>query len=474
MNNLRKLAKNTGMLFIAQIVSYILGFFYILYTARYLGANEFGVLSLALAFTTIFGIFMDLGLNTLIIREVSKDKSLTSKYLGNAIVMKIILIIITFGLIILTSNIIGYPKQTNNIIYLISISVVFTSIYGTFNSIFQAYEKMEYSSIILILNGSLMFIGVLLAISFNFEVFGFAFIYLIVNLIIFLITLIIYIWKFSLPKLQIDLNFWRYTINDALFFGIAGIFSTIYFSINSVFLSIMIGNDAVGYYNAVYRLISILIFIPSVFMISFFPIMSRQFKNAKNELKISYEKSFKYLLITAMFIFTYGLIFADKIVLIIYGNEYIPSIKALEILIWVIPPIFMAYLLTNLLYAINKQRIVTMITGANLLLNIILNILLIPKFSFIGASAATVLTESLGLVLLFSYTSKYFFKISINQNIIKTVFSSFILIIVVYFLELYINWMLVALLGIFLYFSALFLLDVITKEDIKLLRQIFM
>ena len=97
---------NTGVLLISQIASYILGFFFIMYTARYLGAAGFGInpflkrkrlrkmlrsLSFALAFTGIFGVFSDLGLSTLVVREVARDKSLAKKYLGNIAVMGLIL-----------------------------------------------------------------------------------------------------------------------------------------------------------------------------------------------------------------------------------------------------------------------------------------------------------------------------------------------------------------------------------------------
>ena len=80
--NIQRIAKNTIFLFIAQIVNYILTFFYTIYIARYLGAEGFGILSFAIAFAGIFSIFADLGLGTLTFREVSRYKSLENKYLG--------------------------------------------------------------------------------------------------------------------------------------------------------------------------------------------------------------------------------------------------------------------------------------------------------------------------------------------------------------------------------------------------------
>ena len=107
MNTVQRIAKNTVVLLVSDIISKALGFFYVMYTARYLGAEGFGVLSFALAFTGIFGVFTDLGLQQLTVREVARNRSLAGKYLGNIAVMKLILVIITFGLMALTINLLG-------------------------------------------------------------------------------------------------------------------------------------------------------------------------------------------------------------------------------------------------------------------------------------------------------------------------------------------------------------------------------
>ena len=74
-------------------------------------------------------------------------------------------------------------------------------------------------------------------------------------------------------------------------------------------LWIMVGNSAVGIYNAAYKLIFVLMFIPSVFVVSLFPVMSKHFESAKDFVKMEYEKSVKYIFVIGMFIFVYGLVF---------------------------------------------------------------------------------------------------------------------------------------------------------------------
>lgn len=156
MSTVRRIAKNTTVILLADVVSYLLGLFFVIYTARYLGAGGFGILSFALAFTGIFSLFADLGMSRLAIREVARDKSLARKYVGNISVIKIILVSTTFGLIALAINLLGYPDQTIKVVYLVGLSVVFYAFTGMFYSIFQAFERMEFVSIGNILNSLLL------------------------------------------------------------------------------------------------------------------------------------------------------------------------------------------------------------------------------------------------------------------------------------------------------------------------------
>jgi O-antigen/teichoic acid export membrane protein len=473
MSTVRRIAKNTLVLFLAQIVSMGLGFFSTIFVARYLGAEGFGVLSFALAFAGIFGIFADLGLNRLLTREVARNTSLTGKYLRNVAAIKTILVGVTFGLIVFTISLMGYPEQTIEVVYFIALSIIFNALTGMFNATFQAFEEMEFQSIGGVLNSILLLAGILVAIQQRLGIVQFAAIYFIVSALVLIYSLIICAWKFVLPGIEIDWRFWRSTIKEALPFGLSAFFVNIYFMIDSVMLSIIAGNESVGWYNAAYRLIFALMVIPTVFLTSMFPVMSRHFKFAHNLLKQEYEIALKYLFIVAVLIFVYGIVFSDEVILIVYGNGYVPSIQCLQVLIVVIPLIFITLLFGNFLESVNKQRIVTAVTVANAALNVTLNLFLIPKFSYIGASAATVVTESLGFVLMFVYISRNFFRISIVHNMIKPLFCGAIVAALTYYLKVQINWLLVAFLGFFVYLVILYIIGSISKDDIAFVKQLF-
>lgn len=474
MNTAQRIAKNTIVLLLSDIISKALGFFYTMYTARYLGAEGFGILSFALAFTGIFGVFADLGLSTLTVREVARDKKLASKYLGNIAVMKIFLVIITFALIALTINLLGYPQQTIKVVYLVALSIIFGAFSGMFNSIFQAYEKMEYQSIGQILSSGLLLSGALFAINRGFSVVGFAFIYFLASAVVLGYSFAICAWKFVLPKIEIDWSFWKPTTREALPFGLSGIFITIYYWIDSVMLSLMKGNEVVGWYNAAYRLVVILLFIPAIINIVIFPSMSRFYISSQNSLNLISEKYFKFMLAIGIPIGVGTTLLADKIILLIFGSGYTQSIIALKILIWAMVFIFANAAFVRLFESIDKQILVTKITGIGMIENIILNLLIIPRFSYIGASVTTAITEFTIVTLVLIFASKIKYGIQRKDfltYLFKPAVASLIMGAFIWKLR-NINLTMLVMLSTLLYFGTLYIFRGIDDKDIELLKEI--
>lgn len=474
MNQIQKIAKNASFLLIASVISYLVGFFTIIYTARYLGAENFGILSLALAFTGIFGVSVDLGLNTLIVRDVSRDKSLTNRYTSNTVIIKFISSILTFGLVFLVVTILGYSKEIIDVIYLIFLYTCFTSFSGIFNAIFQAHEKMEYQSISTILNSILTLGGVLIVIYFKLDVIAFAILYSIVSLLILLYSFIIYSWKVVPPKIEINLSFWKPTLKESWPFGITSLSVTIFYYIDSVILSVMVSNDIVGWYNAAYRLINALLIIPIVLNLVIFPVMSQFHETSKNSLRITSEKYFKYMTLIGIPIGVGTTLLADKIIPLIFGNQYLPSIIALQILVWSTVLLFMSGSFARLLESSNKQIIVTKISIICAIVNIILNILLIPKFSYIAASVITVLTEFLSLVLCFKAVEGMGYKIIPNKFrlfLIKVGTASCIMGIFIIILKNF-NFVSSIMVGTITYFMLIYSFKGLEKDDLRILKKI--
>ena len=474
MSNVQRIARNTALLLISNVAGFVLGFFFTMYVARYLAVEGFGVLSFALAFTAIFGVLTDIGLQTLMIREITRDKSLAPKYLGNIAVLKVVLGIITFGLIALTAQLAHYPAETVRVIYLIGLSVVLGAFSTMFYGLFRAHERMGFEALGGALSGGLLLAGAFWAIHHDFSIVGFAWIYFVASIIMLGYCFIVSAWKFTLPRIEVDLSFWKSTVKQAWPFALSGVFLTIYLWMDSVMLSAMKGNEAVGWYNAAYRLILILSIIPAAYFGSVFPIMSRFHVTSKDYLRLIYERSFKYMVVLAVPMAVGTTLLANKIILPIFGLEYYPSIVVLQILSWSMVFTFLGGPFVSLSQSVNKQTLVVWILGGSAALKVILNVVLIPSHSYTGASIATLVTGFIALALSLIWSSRIGYGISVKNTIgivIRVLIASAVMGLPVYYFQ---NFYILALipLAALLYMAVLYIIGGIDKEDRLLLRQI--
>ena len=474
MSTVQRIARNTTLLLLSNVAGFVLGFFFTMYVARHLGAAGFGVLSFSLAFAAIFGVLADIGLQMVMIREITRDTSLAPKYLGNIAVLKVLLSIITFGLIALTVNLLNYPAETIKAVYLIALSVIFGAFSATFYGVFRAYERMEFEALGGVVGGVLLLGGAFYAISHNFSVVGFALVYFVASVIVLGYCFVFSAWKFAMPRIEVDLSFWKETLKLAWPFGIMAIFLAIGLWITPVMLSSMKGDEAVGWYNAAYRLVLIMQFIPLAYFGAVFPSMSRFHVTSKDFLRFTHERSLKYMLILGVPIAVGTTILASKIIMLTFSLEYVPSIIVLQILVWTTAFSFVGGVFANLFQSTNRQIISTRIVAIGVILNVILNLALIPKYSYTGASIAVTATGFVGLALSLFWGSEVGYGISVKNLAaiaIRVSIASAVMGLPVYYFK---NFYILAMvpLAALLYFGVLYIIGGIDKEDRLLLRQI--
>jgi len=332
---------------------------------------------------------------------------------------------------------------------------------------------MEFQGLGQILNAVLMFSGVFIAIAMSLDVIGFSIVYFVASLISLIYSLLIYIWKFSLPPVEIDRVFWGKLLKGAIPFGITGIFVTIYYWIDSVMLSVMAGNEVVGWYNASYKVIFLFLSFQSLFIVSIFPVLSSFYKTSRESLKYAYERSFKYMSIISIPIAIFGTLVADKIILLIYGPDFMPSIVALQILIWTVVFMFNNNISGNFLGSINQQVVVSKVAAVGAVVNIVLNLVLIPKFSYVGSSFATVFTELMILPLLVYVVHKYRYTNigPLVKDLPKILVSGLVMSIFLIYFH-YLNLFILLLASSIIYLGVIFITRTLDEEDIVLIRNI--
>ena len=437
MNQVKSIFKNTSWLSISQIITSICAFIWTIIIARYLGVSDYGIVSFAISFTGIVGIFMDIGMSTYITREIAKNKHLLSKYLSNVFLFKILLAVILFlisGLILFS---LGYNQLTIIITLIFSIEMVFMTMVGLFNGIFQAFEKLKYQSIGTILNSSFLLLGILITIGLDLGVLFIAVSYTIGYFIYFSYMFIEYVRKFGFPKFEVDVPFIKEVVLGSIPFGLTNFFYSIYFSIDIVMLSYLTGDYATGIYKSAYNIINVFTTFFVVYQGVIFPVMSKFFAESKDLLKSSYELSVKYLLLIIIPISVGVFFYARPLVDIIYSNQYSLASTPVQILIWTVSFLFINGAASILLNAIDKEKTVTKVYIIAALFNVALNFILIPYMSYDGAAIATVASEILITVLTVYYIFKTSYKpdFGLLKNVIKLLVCGIILAIVLNYIH---------------------------------------
>ena len=441
-----------------------------IYLARYLLPTEFGKYNFVFAYLAFFMLLPDLGLQSILVREISRDLSKASKFIGNASIIRLILSAIAIVLSIVTITFMSYPEDTTTYVYIAAFTLLFQSFSNLYSSLFRANLRMVYD-----VSAKLVF-RILSACLIFWVIFSHGTLALIMAIMVFsegIGMLISYIFsrKFVKLRFEIDFGLWKYLIKESLPLTLSVAVWTIYHQIDMVMLSPMMGDEAVGIYSAAHKLFEPFSLIPMAIMVSLFPILSESFKKSGDKLLKSYRLSIKYLLIIALPVAIGVILLADKIILLIFGVSFTNSASVLRILITSIVFSFMSIVLLELLISIDKQKLHTLSAAMGAIVNVILNFMLIPILSYNGAAIATLATYTVLFIASFYFVSKHLQTIPIHKILVKPVISGLIMgAFIYYFAEL--NMLLLVPLAGIVYLVALVALRTFTEEDWNIAKKI--
>jgi O-antigen/teichoic acid export membrane protein len=472
MNDVQRIAKNTGVYGISQIITSSLGFILLIYIARYLGEIGFGKYSFALAFTYFFVVFADIGINQLIIREISRDKELAEVYLTNVFLLKLLLSILAIISIIIIINLMDYPQDTTYVVYLFGIYTILSSFILSFMSMFQAFEKLEYTAIVTLIREVILVSLVVFVLSSGYGLIEVGYIYIFTGVVGLVLSFLIVLMKIAKPKRVIDLALWRKLIIGGTPFALNALFAVFFFRTDTVMLSVLKGDAAVGIYNAAYNpLLALGGIISGMLVAAIYPVMSRYYISSRDALEPTTILASRYMALIGFPIAIGCFLLADRVIDLFYAGQFSASIITFQILALFIPIRLVSSITGTLLTSINRQGLRTISIGLSALFNIFLNALMIPCLSYIGAGIATVLSEILLYFILIHYISRYYKKFVLYKHYTKPMIASiFMGFFIFYFKNT--NLFLLILSAAMVYFLILFLLRAFTAEDKNIFNQI--
>ncbi|WP_461436193.1 flippase [Methanosphaera sp.] len=465
-----RVVKNSSFLILTSLISNVMMFLLTLVTARYLGTYNFGLISSALSVIGIFGVFCDLGLGYYAIQKVSRNHDLTSKYFGTAFVLRLILSILTFIAYVIFSYVSGFTGNAWGVMIVVGVYMFFSSLTNFYYSLYQSNEEMYYQTIVNTVYNVGVFLIALLFIYLKYDVVWIASSYPLAIILSFILGSFIKVRHY--PKFTYDFSrkFLKELIVNSIPFGITGVFTSIYFWIAAIILTFMSGSVAVGLFSSSQKIILVLSALFVLLSNAVFPVMSQLFVQDKDKLNALYQKMLKYMLILSVPIAIGSYIYSYDIINIVFGSEYLEATVCLSILMFAAIFLFLSGTTSTLLNAINKQFLVTKVAAIGAVFSIIVNYILISKYSYIGASITSVLTELLVLILILYSLDKTEFRLDIKSTIkpiIQVLLANIVMVIVLFYLQL--PFVLGVIVAVIVYLIALFVTGAINEEDRKII-----
>ncbi|RCJ14621.1 flippase [Nostoc sp. ATCC 43529] len=419
--NLRAIITNTGWLFADRILRMGAGLIVGVWVARYLGSQQYGLFNYATAFVALFSPLATLGLDNVVVRDIVHDSSNKEKILGTAFWLKL------FGgmsSLLLAVGVIYVLRQDQKItIWLVAI-LASTGIFQAVDTIDFWFQSQVLSKYTVVARNTAFVIVTLVKV---------ALIYMQAPLIAFAwVTLAEF--SFSAVGLAIaytikgySLRLWRWSfpvaktlLKDSGPLILSGMTIMIYMKIDQIMLGEMMGYSAVGIYSAASRISEVWYFIPTAIVSSVSPTIFA----AKQTSEALYYQRIKQLLrlmvLISLAIALPMSFLSGSIINILFGNSYAAAGGILAIHIWASLFVFMGIAVSPWFIAESMTHLSLRRTLMGAIINVLLNLFLIPTYAGVGAAIATVISYAVGSVFANAThpNTKKIFKLQIQSLVI--------------------------------------------------------
>lgn len=412
---LRKYAVNTSWLLAERILRMLVLLFVGVYIARYLGPQDFGLLSYALSFAGLFLALATLGLDTLLVRELVRAPERRDELLGTAFLLKLGGALVMWLAIAAVAPLAGHDTRTNILVAVVALAAVFQA-FNVIDFNYQAEVKSRY-----VVHAQLLQLLVSSTVKLGFIAIGapllwFAWAICLDGLLLAASLGIVYLrktgnpfhWKWKTATARILLQHsWPLILS--------GMVISVYMKIDQVMLKTILGTEAVGIYAAAVKLSEAWYFIPMVITSSVFPAIISSRAEDKNRYHQQMKKLYSLMIWMAMAIALPISLVSPWIIETLYGAAYKDAAAVLTIHIWAGVFVFIGVSGSKWLLNENLQKYHTINTTTGAVANITLNLYLIPLYGVTGAAVATLISQAVAAYFcqaLFAETRSNFIRIT--------------------------------------------------------------
>ncbi|HIB42501.1 MAG TPA: flippase [Nitrospina sp.] len=467
----KRLVKNSIWLFGAEASSKFIGLATQIIAARYLGDKGYGNYSLAFALSGVFTVFLDMGLSIYICKQVSRYPKEANQYLKSVFGLKKFLVLPVVGVLICLVWLMPAEGEVKVVVCAIGLALVVNGFTEMYLAVFRAFEWMSLVCVLLVVQRALFFALGFISLLMGYLVVPFSIIFLVVSVF----SLILARWNMQKrsegrePLLDWGLS--KTILKKSL--PVCGIFlfSYIYFRIDVVIVYFLIGEAETGWYNAAFKWVEVLALLVASIRSALFPTLSRVYSDPGNQFQSICKEAVRYLFLIGLPLTVGTFVLAPELVKLLYGDLYEMTVQILQIMALGFFLICVNEFAIFLLLSADRFSEVLKVVFLGSVLNIVLNILAIPKWGVIGAAAVAGLTELFLFFMLYNYMS----RISGAIQLFSLIWRPALAAAVMGFALKQVSWSLFPSIfaGVGVYFVLLFLLRAFNEYDFLVMRNVF-
>jgi O-antigen/teichoic acid export membrane protein len=398
--------RNTSLVLSARIASRLIAFVIVVTIMNHLHQEGFGEFQALVNYTALVAVLVDLGFNTLYVREGARHPAEIGRYLDNLLSARVLLALIALLVLAGALRVAGLESLLLPGFLL----MVLTSYSNLLRNTFYAVQQLSYEAVAIVLESVVLLGLVVYGIFTGQRVAYFIWAYAGSYLFSCLYFLVVIVARRMAPiRWRFELDFLRRWFWDGLPFALTFVLTTLYFKIDVPILYALKSASQTGVYSSAYKPFEALIFVPLTLLQVVFPVLSVYHRDAPDRLKDAVQRFYRALFLMGWPITVGTVLLAPGLTHLM--RLFNDAAEPLRILGVGFVFLFVNNAFIGALNSIDRQVLFTYAAGISVVVNVALNLALIPPYGYIGAAWATVLTEvALGAVGWF-FTARHLVRV---------------------------------------------------------------
>lgn len=464
-----RVVTNSLTMFGGQVAIKIISFAFNVIVIRYLGTEEYGKFAVCVAFGGLFVVLSDLGLATLGVKRIARDRSLIAGLFSNIVAFRILL---SLGVIALTSAlawIIGYDGDIRLGILIAALGLLSYSVLGVVDAVVMGMERFRFSASLAV---SAQVATLILAAILVFSGGGFLGLLSATTIAVLAVGLIASrrIHREIPLTAPIEPRAWPELLKSAFPFAAITLALTISYKADAVILSFWVSSSLIGVYAVAYNLIFTFVTLSKSINLTLFPMLTREYAESPERALVYFQQGFRYIFFISVPVAVFVSFNARGIVILLYGEQFARAAPALALLAWVVPLMFLSEFLGYVAIVMDRESLAARSNWVSTGSNIVANLAFIPLFGIVAAAATTLLTEMLLVGQYFVGLRDSGLLADRQQTVGRTILAVLLLAVVLFGLHL-LGWhvIIVGFVSMTVYFALAFLVGALGAKEVSFL-----